>query len=74
MDPFINAELVEKLASLAGYEFAAERCALLVPQLEWLLAEGAPIRDLPMASVEPLPVYCPAGSLPRSGQVGDRDA
>ena len=66
MEGSVSAELVEKLAYLAGYELAVQRCALLAPQLEWLLAEGAPIRDLPMAGVEPLPIYRPAGSLLRS--------
>jgi len=68
MTDTVTDELVGKLASLAGHEFAPDRCALLAPQLEWLLAEGAPIRDLPLADVEPLNVFRPGDALNPSAQ------
>jgi len=73
MEGSVSAELVEKLAYLAGYELAVQRCALLAPQLEWLLAEGAPIRDLPMLASS-RSQFSARRSLARNGQEEYRDA
>ena len=65
----LNAELmsgtevsvvVAKLADLAGFDFAPERCELLAPQLEWLLAEARRIDDPPLTGLEPVSTFQPA--------------
>ena len=50
----INAQMVDLLARNAGFEFSLDRCELLVPQLDWLLAQGELLSGLNLGSEEPL--------------------
>jgi hypothetical protein len=52
MRPAITSQMVAILARSAGFEFAPERCELLAPQLEWLLAQGDLLNGLGLAAEE----------------------
>lgn len=58
--PGVNANLVSQLARLAGFDFAAERCEILAPQLDWMLEEAHKIDRLERAGVEPANTFSPA--------------
>ncbi len=55
----VNADRVGMLAGLAGFDFAAERCALLAPQLAWVLDEACKIERLERAGLEPANTFAP---------------
>jgi len=59
MRGLFNPETISVLARSAGFEFTAERCALLAPQLEWLLSEGELLEHLNLRDEEPALVYHP---------------
>lgn len=70
----VSDEVVATLARLAGFEFAMERCSLLAPQLEWMLAEAARLEGLRLSSEEPVGVFRPADTITElaDGQEGLR--
>jgi len=51
--------MVALLARSAGFEFALERCELLAPQLDWLLAQGDLLIELSLGKEEPALVFRP---------------
>jgi hypothetical protein len=53
----LTVEIVAELARCAGFEFSAERCTLLAPQLDWLLAEASQLENLGLEDEEPLTMY-----------------
>lgn len=55
----VDADLVSLLARLAGFDFAADRCALLAPQLDWALDEARKIERLERAGLEPANTFAP---------------
>jgi hypothetical protein len=65
--------MIAILARSAGFEFTPERCALLAPQLDWLLSEGELLASLHLGAEEPALVFRPntavnpAGKEPQHG-------
>lgn len=53
-------QLVALLARCAGFEFAPERCELLAPQLDWLLAQSDLLAGLLLETEEPVLIFGPA--------------
>lgn len=51
--------MIAILARSAGFEFTPERCALLAPQLDWLLSEGERLASLHLGPEEPVLVFRP---------------
>lgn len=45
-------QMVADLARSAGFDFALERCELLAPQLDWLLAQGDLLTGLGLETEE----------------------
>ena len=62
MDVPVEPRLVSQLALLAGFEFSPDRCAVLAPELDWLITEAGRIRDLPRQGLEPLGILRPANA------------
>jgi hypothetical protein len=65
--PF-TSEMIAELARCAGFEFAPERCALLAPQLEWLLSEGEVLERLLLEAEEPALVFHPDSAVHVEGK------
>ena len=55
----VTTDLVSQLARLAGFDFTSERCALLAPQLDWVLDEARKIERLERAGLEPANIFAP---------------
>jgi|GEM_PF-4076175 hypothetical protein len=55
----LDAAQVSLLALWAGFDFTIERCALLVPQLNWVLDEARKIERLERAGLEPANTFSP---------------
>jgi hypothetical protein len=54
--PF-TPETISVLARSAGFEFTPDRCALLAPQLDWLLSEGDRLTQMDLSKEEPVLVF-----------------
>jgi hypothetical protein len=52
-------EMVAILARNAGYDFAPERCELLAPQVDWLLAQCNLLSLLGLENEEPALAFRP---------------
>jgi len=73
MQAAVDADLVSRLAQIAGFDFAPDRCALLAPQLERLLQQAAPLRELLLDGDEPALVFDPdAAARPQPSGHQDR--
>ena len=56
-------QMVAILARNAGFEFTPERCELLAPQLDWLLAQGDLLTVLGLETEEPAIVFRPNAQI-----------
>lgn len=61
-------QMVALLARNAGFEFALERCELLAPQLDWLLAQGDLRTDLNLGTEEPVMAFRPDTAVSLAGK------
>jgi hypothetical protein len=66
-EPF-TPQMVASLARNAGFEFAPERCELLAPQLDWLLAQGDLLTGLGLETEEPALIFQPDARIPVTRQ------
>lgn len=56
-------QMVASLARNAGFEFTPERCELLAPQLDWLLAQGDLLAALNLETEEPAMIFRPDAQI-----------
>ena len=64
----VDAQLVAHLAEISGFHLSLERAELLVPQLEWLLAEAQKITEADRAGLEPANFFAPGVYKGRTGR------
>ncbi len=69
--PF-TPQMVALLAHSAGFEFTPERCELLAPQLDWLLAQGELLAGLNLETEEPALVFHPDTAVSLAGKETER--
>ena len=68
MHTALTPDMVASLARSAGFEFSLERCALLAPQLEWLLTQGDLLAALGLENEEPVTVLRPDTAVSLAGR------
>ena len=64
----VDARTAQELARFAGYDFTLERCAILAPQMEWILEGASKFDSVNLESIEPANFFQPSAWLSGTGE------